>query len=172
LIRGGQAGCVFADRRARRGAGARPPPQHHRITVTLACLLPLALAGCEGFGLVAPTKTVHLSLARRVTDLATGSPVSAAKVALTLDLWVQEVASVLTDSDGRYTLAHTLRQVATDREFRDDCHVWQGDRARGVYLTVDAEAQGYLPSYDGADGAPVLRCVDTPQVIDLALTRP
>jgi 5-hydroxyisourate hydrolase-like protein (transthyretin family) len=143
--------------------------QHLRSTVTLVCLLALALSGCDGIGISAPTKTVQLNLTGRVTDGATGSPIAGARVDLTLDLWVQQVASVATDSDGRYALTHTLRQVATDRELRDGCYVWQGDRARGVHLV--AEAQGYLPSYDGSDGAPALRCVDTPQVINLALTR-
>jgi 5-hydroxyisourate hydrolase-like protein (transthyretin family) len=146
--------------------------QHLRSTVTLACLLPLALSGCDGIGISAPTKTVRLNITGMVTDAATGSPVAGAKVALTLDLWVQEIASVVTDSNGRYALTHTLRQVATDRELRDPCHVWTDDRARSVNLTVDAEAQGYAPHYDGLYGAPALRCVDILQVIDLALTRP
>jgi hypothetical protein len=144
------------------------------MAIPLADGLRLPTCACDAAGLTGVWRSAGAAIRTPMEFLpaVASRRTSPAKVALTLDLWVQEIASVVTDSNGRDALTHALRQVATDREFRDPCHVWTDGRARCVTLTVDAEAQGYVPHYDGLNWAPALRCIDILQGIDLALTRP
>lgn len=132
-----------------------------------AAVLTLA-SGCDS--LVRPSDTVDLQIQGRVTDAASGSPVSGAKVALVITedhVW-KDLTSVRTDSDGHYAISFRLTRIVTEKQFRDSCNVWGKDGTTGV--AVLAQATGFLLwSRSGEDGAPELRCSGEPQLIDLKL---
>lgn len=146
------------------------PTRSWKSACTCALLIAL-LAGCEGISLAAPEGEVTLQVQGTVRDAASGAPIANAKVAVVrLAYGWTDLASVRTDAEGRYSLTHHLRHVATDEEFRDSCTIWHNDTSTSVGMHVQASSYSMWAA-DGMNGVPMLRCTNELQTMHFQLRR-